>query len=256
MSLAAMQANFRSWLVDGSDDAAARFERSARPGLSVYQNNYRSQLVACLAEAFERVHSWLGDEAFLEAAITHIDAKPPRHWTLDAYSTGFSETLEGLYPDDPEIAELAQIEWALAQAFTACGIAPLTPAAIAQVDWDRAGIEFAPSLATLDVFTNAAAIWSALVAGDTPPPAQRLPERAALMVWRKDFTPRFRTVDMVERSAIAQMLAGDSFATLCAALVERSGETAGVARAGALLGQWVADGLIVGTHAHSPECPT
>lgn len=101
MRLAAMQVGFLSLLVDGSDNAAARFEQSAEPRLSECQNDYRSQLVACLAEAFEPVHSGLGNEAFLAAAITHIDAIPPPHWTLDAYSTGFAETLEGLYPEKP-----------------------------------------------------------------------------------------------------------------------------------------------------------
>ncbi len=96
MRLAAMHVDFCSWLVDGSDDAAARFEQSAQPRLSEYQNDYRSQLVAHLAEAFEPVHSGLGNEAFLAAAITHIDAKPPRPRALGAYSTGFAETVEGL----------------------------------------------------------------------------------------------------------------------------------------------------------------
>jgi len=38
--------------------------------------------------------------------------------------------------------------------------------------------------------------------------------------------------------------AGESFGALCSILIERSGEDAGVTQAGALLGQWIGDGLI------------
>lgn len=202
------------------------------------------------------MHSWLGDEVFLAAAIAHIDAAPPTHWTLDAYPNSFPATMARLYPDDPEIAELAWIDWALARAFTAQDAAPLTPAAIAQVDWDRAGIEFTPSLAMGTIATNAAAIWSALVASETPPIVRPLPETASLLVWREGFTPRFRTICAVERDAIERMLADLSFTTLCTALVEDMGETTGVARAGALLGQWVGDGLIVGAADPGDGAPT
>jgi hypothetical protein len=249
MNLKALQHDFRAWLVDGGEDDAARFDRRARPGLLVYQNNYRSQLVACLSEAFERLHAWLGDEAFLAAAIAHIDAETPTHWTLDAYPSAFPTTMARLYPDDPEVAELAWMDWALARAFTAADAAPLTSAAIAQVDWDRAGIVFTPSLVMAEIATNAAAIWSALAADEMPPPVRQLPETASLLIWRDGFTPRFRTIDPVERGAVERMLAGGSFTDLCAALVEDMGETGGVAQAGALLGQWVGDGLIVGTGA-------
>jgi hypothetical protein len=100
-----------------------------------------------------------------------------------------------------------------------------------------------------EIATNAAAIWSALAADEMPPPVRQLPETASLLIWRDGFTPRFRTIDPVERGAVERMLAGGSFTDLCAALVEDMGETGGVAQAGALLGQWVGDGLIVGTGA-------
>lgn len=246
MNLAALQSDFRGWLVEGSDEAASRIGAAALPGLTVYQNNYRTQLVACLAETHGHTHSWLGDEAFLAAAVTHIDASPPHAWTLDAYPEGFAATLAGLYPDDGEVAELAALEWALSRAFTAPDAAVMAPCDLAAVDWDAAIVRFGPSLRILPAATNAAAIWSDLAAGDTPPMAERLPEPAALLVWRQDFAPSFRTIDTVEEQAILRCAAGHDFTALCRTLVETLGEAAGIARAAALLGQWIGEGLVVG----------
>jgi len=52
MSLLELQQDFRAWLAEASDEAAERFGEAARPGLSVYQNNYRAALTACLSDTF------------------------------------------------------------------------------------------------------------------------------------------------------------------------------------------------------------
>jgi hypothetical protein len=247
MSLAALQRDFRSWLTEGSDGAADRIGAAARPGLRVYQNNYRSQLMDCLDEAFVRVRLWLGDAGFLAAAAAHIDRVPPSTWTLDGYPRHFPETLAALYPDDPEIAELAWLDCALAEAFAGPDASPLVPEALSEIDWDHATLHLSPTIAIARVETNAAAIWSTLSAGETPPAAERLTEPAALLVWRNGFTPCFRTVDGKEHMALRQIIADPSFAALCAAMVEQFGEAEGIAVAGACFAQWLGDGLLVDT---------
>ena len=247
MNLAALQGDFRIWLIDASPDAAARIGQKTGPGLSVYQNNYRAQLMACLAETYERTHAWLGDEAFLAAVALHVDARPPSAWTLDAYPVDFAETLSAIYPDDPEVAELAALEWALSRAFIAADAIAMTPDMLADVGWDSAALHFTPSLSILPATSNAAAIWSALSKGEVPPEAVALPEPVALLVWRQDFTPCFRTIDAVEKRAIALCMGGGQFDALCASMIEAFGETEGIARAAALLRQWISDGLIIGT---------
>lgn len=247
MSLATLQSDFRIWLIDASPEAADRIGQTAGPGLSVYQNNYRAQLMACLAETYEQTRAWLGDEAFLAAAAAHIDATPPSAWTLDAYPVDFAGTLSAIYPDDPEVAELAALEWAFSRAFTAADAISMAPNTLSGVDWDSAVLHFTLSLAILSATSNAAAIWSALSKGEMPPGTVALPEPSALLVWRQDFTPCFRTIDAVEERAIALCMGGAAFGVLCGSMIEALGETEGIARAAALLGQWIADGLIVGT---------
>src|SRR5450830_1009611 len=105
MNLAQWQRELRHWLVSASEEAAANLGGTARAGLSVYQNNYRGQLVGCLEEAFPQVRVWIGEEAFFAAAVSHIDQCPPRGWTLDAYPQGFGATLARRFPDNPEVHE-------------------------------------------------------------------------------------------------------------------------------------------------------
>src|ERR1700721_999161 len=102
MNLAALQRAFRSWLAVEASDAAARFGDRAEPGLAVYLNNYRGQLMVCLSESFATVRAWLGEDAFHTPAATHIARRPPYSWTLDAYALEFPEPTEAFYPDAPE----------------------------------------------------------------------------------------------------------------------------------------------------------
>jgi hypothetical protein len=252
MSLLELQRDMRMWLTEASDAAAARIartaadDRRARVGLGIYQNNYRAQLVACLSEGFERVRLWIGEEAFAIAAATHIDRNPPSGWTLDAYGADFPETLGALHPDDPEIAELARLDRALADAFVGADAMPVDPATLASVDWDSARLILVPTMRVDVVTTNTPAIWSALAAGEMPPPALSLPDPGWLLVWRQDFVSCFRPIDAAERMALVRIVAGDSFGVLCAALVDAHGADEGIALASGILSRWIAAGLIAG----------
>lgn len=246
MTLLELQRDFRAWIAEGSDEAAERLGPRARPGLDVYQNNYRASLVACLSEVFERVRLWIGEERFLSTAAAHIDVTPPHAWTLDAYARDFPETLELLFPQDPEIAELGWLDLALSEAFVGPDADPLDPAVLGAVDWDSAALRLGPTLRTRHFRSNAAAIWSALSAEEMPPSAEILPEPATILVWRNALVSCFRTADPGEEQAIALAQAGASFGAICAAMIDLLGEEQGVAAAGAMLGRWIGDGLLVG----------
>ncbi|WP_342250122.1 DUF2063 domain-containing protein [Sphingomonas sp. OTU376] len=177
--------------------------------------------------------------------VAHVARVQPSSWTLDAYPRDFPATLALLYPADPEVAELAWIDLALGEAFVAPDATALSAADLGAVDWERAVLRFSPSLDLADLTTNAPAIWSALAEGVEPPSVTYLPEAGAILAWRDGEAPRFRAVDQLERQAVLRTRAGMPFPELCAALAEALGEDAGVARAGAMLGQWLSDGLIV-----------
>jgi hypothetical protein len=245
MSVLAMQRDLRLWLDQGDEFAATRIGKRAAPGLFVYQNNYRAQLIACLDETFPHTRDWLGGEAFHHAMVAHIERVPPSSWTLDAYPRDFPVTLAMLYPDDREVAELAWIEQALGEAFVGPDAAALTQAHIAAVDWDAAVLRFTPTLDQSPLTTNAPALWAAMEAGEAPPSADILDQPGAVLVWRHAQVSRFRAIDREGLDILLLARAGRPFADLCAALVEAKGEESGIARAGQLLGAWLAEGLII-----------
>ena len=244
MKLAALQHDMRTWLTDGFDDIDRWLDTEARSGLAIYHNAYRVQLSEALAERFEKTHSWIGDDAFFAAVRIHIESTPPHSWTMDAYGGGFDRSLASLYPDDPEVAELARLDHALACAFIGTDSAPLAREKLAAIEWENAALTFAPTVALTATTTNAGAIWSALSAGIDPPAAETLPAAGAMLVWRQGFTPCFRTIDSVEHNALELMLAGETFGRLCENLITVLGDAQGVSEAGKLLGQWLQDGLI------------
>lgn len=251
MNLHTLQSNFRNWLVHEGPEISSQLDADAGPGLGVYLNTYRAQLMACLAETFSAVHAWLGDTAFEAAAATHIDRVPPDNWTLDAYARDFPDTLQLLYAHDPEVAELARLEKALAAAFTGPDSATVALTALDGIDWERALLRLVPTLTLLPSTTNAAAIWSALAEEAAPPAAQKLQFPTQLAVWRVEYVPRYRTLDPLEAQALELIAQGLRFGQLCARLSAQIGEQAGTALAGAWLGQWLQEGIIAGIHQAS-----
>ena len=245
MTLRAIQDDFRLWLVQESAAAATRLGGTkAAPGLAVYLNTYRGQLMTALADTFAMLRAWLGAAAFDAAAAQHIERVPPGSWTLDAYGRDFPDTLRLLHPHDPEVVELACLERTLSDAFVGPDCAPMALEALSDTDWEQAVLHLMPTFMLLPVTTNAAAIWSALTEGSPPPQAALLETPTQLAVWRGGFTPRFRTLDPAEAGALAGIAGGMSFGELCARLVEQHGAADGAALAGTWLGQWLRDGCI------------
>jgi len=244
MTLIELQRDMRAWLACDDEIAAKRIGADAAPGLRVYQNNYRAQLAACLEDSFARTRDWIGEEAFHHAIVAHVERVPPSSWTLDAYPRDFPATLALLYPDDPDVAELGWLECALSEAFVAADAAAVTAGTLGAIDWDRAVLYFTPTLDLGPLSTNIPAIWAALAAGEMPPAVAVLPEPGSILVWRQDQVSRFRAIDQIERQALLAVRGGLSFAALCEAMVAAYGQEDGIARAGQLLGQWLADGLI------------
>lgn len=246
MNLIDMQRDMRAWLVSSAIDTQERLGTHAATGLTVYQNNYRAQLVGCLQASFPQLRTWLGDELFLSAAIAHIDSHPPHAWTLDAYGIDFGDTLGSMFPDNPDVHELAWIEWALSESFVATDALQASSETWLDIDWDTARLSLSPSLRQRAVSTNANDIWSSLEDGVAAPESEMLDAPGGLIVWRNGFTCRVKSVDSVEHAALLSLRDDARFSALCGTMIEHLGEEAGVAKAGALLAGWIAGGIVVG----------
>ncbi|HEY4273949.1 MAG TPA: DNA-binding domain-containing protein [Rhizomicrobium sp.] len=244
MSLFDLQRAFRDHILAGDDVPLNTVAPGAMRGLGVYRHAYRAQLVASLRDTFEKTWAWMGDEGFDTVARAHIARHPPQSWTLNDYGADFAGTVRALYPDDPEIAEIAWLDWRLRRAFEGPDADAIAPEKLGDVDWDSAVLIFLPTLTLGEVETNSAAIWGAIAEGEGVPAAKRLPQPGAIRVWRSGLTPRYRSIEMFEYRALVLAMAGSSFADLCTLLVENGDKDQAVQRVGTALAGWLQDGLI------------
>jgi hypothetical protein len=244
MSLFELQRDFSAWLRAMPVEVEAHVGAANAAGLAVYRHAYRAQLTGCLRETYAKTLAWIGDEAFDAAADAYIDIHAPHAWTLGEYGLEFAGTLTDRFPGEPEIAELAWLDWNLRCAFDGADADAVDVAALGDVDWDRALFRFAPTLRTRAVLTNCPALWHALNAGEKPPSAEILAFPVTIRVWRSGFSTRFRSMESLEAQALAWARAGESFGDICARLVGEDAEN-GVRTAGTILRDWLADGMIV-----------
>lgn len=245
MSLAALQRAFQAAVVAEDDETDSDPDR----GLAVYRNAYRARLLECLRGSFDKTWAWIGDEAFAAAACHHVIAERPHSWTLDDVGHGFDATLAALFPRDPEVAELAWLEWAMAEVFTAPDARILTPdsfaaqtAGHAEAEWSALRLCPIAAIETRTVSTDCVALWDALEAA-TAPVGWSLDSPRTALVWRENLRPRCRLIDRDEARALAALARGASFGKLCEALVADRGAQ-GVETAGTFLGRWLSSGLL------------
>ncbi len=245
MSLLELQREFRSAVLNRSSGIEARLAGRCEIGLAVYRNAYRLRLRDCLRETYEKTWAWLGDARFDAAVGRYVDANRPRSWTLADYGEGFADALAVDLPDDPEASELAWLDWAMRRAFDGASALPLQAAQHASIDWDNSVLRFAPTLALRAIATNCGAIWAAISDGKTPPEAEMLPAPAALCVWRKDLSPRFRTIEGGELLALRLARAGVPFGEICRLVALGRSDADVVAGLGRLLARWLEDEMLV-----------
>lgn len=254
MTLLATQRGFIAHLLATDEAVPTEWDAPMRAGMAVYRNAYRARLIACLRESFEQLWAWIGDEGFDAAAAHHLILHPPHSWTLDDVGLGFADTLAGLFPNDPEVGELAWLEWEMARAFVAADDTALDAAGFAahtsaygEADWAAMRLDLASSLRSRPVRTACGALWTALShdGQDLPDPLP-LARPGTLIVWRSGLKPAFRVIEDVEARALTAMNAGQSFGDLCATLTRDMPNDMAATTAGSMLGRWIGDGLVAG----------
>ena len=238
MTLAASQLGFLAEITASDDTPTA-----CSTGMAIYQNAYRTRLAAALTTSFERTQRWVGDGAFAAASVHYIITHPPHSWTLDAYGDRFVEVLTDLFAEDPEVAELAWLEWHMQQAFAAENKPELTATALAaaglrDAEWETLRFAMTAGFAVREVRYDCAALWHALGADAASEFVATRIELSALVVWRSALSPHFRLLDCDELAALSQLASGTSFGEVAA----QAGEQ-GIPQFGQWFAQWLSEGL-------------
>lgn len=241
MKLAETQDCLQTYLLGAGADRAGMLSRlkvgygiPRELRLDIYHHAYRARLQEALGSVFERTWAYVGDDDFAVACTRYIETHPSIWRNLRDYGADFPAALRESMPDDPEVAELAAMDWNLHCAFDAPNVALLDHAALAALnddDWVSARFVFHPSVSIAVFEWNVLEVWHALDQEKTPPPASRLARPTGHLFWRRELASRFRSLADAEYAALRDLAAGTPFATVC----ERSTPE----QAGAWLRDWI-----------------
>lgn len=261
-SLKELQHRFQAGIVSGDDTVLADVKDSAsedrRVLFQVYRNAYVLRLAEILGSDYELTHAYLGDKQFSDLARAYIAAHPSdkrnARW-FGRYLPDFARTAEP-FSAHAEIAELAALEKALADAFDGRDADPLTIADLAAIppeDWTGLVFTPHPTAIRLRQNTNAADIWLALKNEETPPGPVRLAEPQTVLVWREDLTARFRPFGAEEAMMWIEATKGVRFGVLCEMVDTFGGEDDAALRAATYLKTWVDAGILADVSLDSSE---
>src|SRR5258708_21073248 len=135
--------------------------------LGIYRNAYRVRLIDALDDTYPVLHALLGDEVFAALGEEFVSAHPSVHRSIRWYGGELAEFLgqSPPYAEQPILAELALLEWTLAEAFDAADAEPVQRAVLSAVDasaWSDLHFEFPPSLRRLHPCLNPTSVWQAM----------------------------------------------------------------------------------------------
>lgn len=218
--------------------------------LSIYRNAYRVRLIEALDDTYPVLHAVLGDEEFAALGEAFVAAQPSVHRSIRWYGGELAPFLARCppYAEQPIFAELALLEWTLAEVFDAADAEPKPRAALSAIDpsaWGELRFAFHPSLRRLHLEWNTAAVWQAMSRGEAPPDPVCAEHPVPWLLWRQNLQNYFRSMTADEAAALDSAQRGETFGEICAALSDWLPEEEIPLRAASLLATWADSGIIV-----------
>jgi hypothetical protein len=213
----AMQHRIADYVLQHSDTCSEHF---AAPRLNIYRHAYTARLSEVLAENFAKTLLFMGSDTFDSHALQYALAHPPQTRSLNRYGAQFPEFLRALYPHNPELFELAQLEWDLRTRFDGPDVPALTPEQAQRDDdaWLTQADVLHPSVLLRSVHTNATQLWKAIDADDAVPPAICSEVPRSLVVWRKNWQPHFYHPSPPAAIFLTALAQGATISATCDAL--------------------------------------
>lgn len=230
--------------------AAGAMDTGAR-GLKAYQSNGHQLAARALQGAYPVLAQLLGDDSFGDLARAFWHAQPPRRGDLALWGHTLPDFVQASpqLADEPYLADVARVEWALHAAATMADAEPDlgTLALLTSEDPATVQLRLAPGCCVLRSAWPVASIVGAHL-DDSPSLAEagaQIRDRVAqdTVVWRQGLRPRCRLALEGEAPALQVLLAQGS---LGAAL-----DAAPTLDVGAWLPLAVQTGLLLAVHPFS-----
>lgn len=224
-------------------------QASAQIRLGIYSDAYRLRLGETLGNDYEALHGLLGDEQFYKLCHNYIEAHPSQHFSLRYFGQHMAALLRVTdpYAGQPVLAELAEFEWALIDAFDARDSEVVTldeMGKLAPDAWPEMCFEMHESVRRLEFAWNVQQLWNALKEDTAPEPPQRSETAQPWLIWRHELLTYFRSLTAQEAWALDAARNGENFSALCEGLCQWVEEDQAAATAAGFLHRWVTDGVI------------
>jgi hypothetical protein len=216
--------------------------------LDVYAGGYPARVRDALADTHPALARLVGEAAFAALAQRYAAAMPLTSYNLNDAGAHLAAFVAGdaLGRAYPFLADLAALEWCIAQAFHAAERPALDPRALAWSldDWDRAVLELQPSVAVLASRWPLLALWER---GDAAPDEARRAAGAAqaMLIRRAGLVVRCEAISAGEAAALRLLLDGQTLGAVMEQLgaAGHDAETVSQWCAG-----WMRDGIVAGAH--------
>lgn len=211
--------------------------------LGIYHHAYRARMAEVLADSFAKINLYMGSDAFEAEATAFAVAHPPLTRRLGRYGADLPNFLAERYAHNPELFELAQLDWDLRECFDGPDIPALDAASAASdvaQSWLTRSAPLHPSVRLRKLSTNAVQLWKAIDDDHEVPAPVTLEVPRTLLVWRKGLQPHFQTLDAAPAQFIACLSEGQSIWQTCEALPELAAPEA----LGSWLQAWWAEGWL------------
>jgi hypothetical protein len=228
-SLAELQSQFQDYLLRSIDRPPRLIVGVS--GATVYAEAYLSRLAEALANDYPVLQALLGADDFDALAHRYALVHPSGHYSIRWFGRHLPAFLRTAAPfaEEPQLAELATVEWLLGEAFDASGATALDRSAMRRIPeaaWDRLTFCFHPSLRRTDLHFDVFGLWHALSRQGVCPAWLRNDVAQPWLVWRQGLNVRYRVMDAAEAIALDALRAGATLGTAAVKLVEESGMAA------------------------------
>ncbi len=251
--LAKIQSEFQAYLIDNKKGAAFNHrivddeKVGAEKRLGIYYDAYRLRIIEALATVYPKLKALLGEDLFNKTAREYIDQYPSTYRNLRWYGDKMREHLSRVISQHPVATEMAVFEWALSLAFDAEDVPELALQNLAEIppeNWSNLSFKFQPAMQVIRIQWNVIPIWTALDSEKTPPVPLQNSDYQHWLIWRRDFSSQFRSIDETEVKALNMVMAGESFGDICLSLEGTLSVDEATMLAALYLSDWIESGLI------------
>ena len=252
-SYTTLQTQFQQYVLTGEHDIlpnvvdGPRLDATGR--LDVYAIGYRLRLIEILDADYPALHALAGDDLFDQLArayiIAHPSVFPNARWV--GHHLPIFLANDPAFASQPVLAEMAAFEWAMSLAFDSAddpvlGIAEL--ASLPGEAWSTLGFRLHSSLQRTALAWNVPAFWLAVTREEDPPIPAQSAEMTPWIVWRRELTTYFRSLETDEAAALSAIGTNGNFADMCEILCDWHEPDAVPTLAMTLLRRWIDEGLI------------